>query len=442
MGVYNNEPPLLRSERMRKQFLIAVTTAISLGATGWGLWAGGASRSTASLGNDSASLLPSWVKTEVTKAVRQPTPQFPGEVSSGGSKDAKVAIQYTIEPELQETMTKLYQQYRPDYGAFAAIDPDTGAVLSMVSYSADPQIRENLALRATFPSASIFKVVTAAAALSKVGLSPDSVIPFTGANHTLYKSHVLKSDVNPRWARRMTLREAFGRSVNTVFGRLGAHRLGAGPLREFADRFGFDQDLGGDLSVQPGHAEIQNDAWELAEAASGYTKDNTMSPIHGALIAAAVVNGGRLMEPHIISSVHQLDGAPIYTAQPKVKIQALRNETAEDLKSLMKATITHGTSRKSFRGFAKGVFKATEVGGKTGSLTGDNPKGKVDWFVGYAEHRGRKIAVAALTIHGKLWRVKSSWLARRSIETYIKTQFAASLGPDRKLADASARRRR
>jgi hypothetical protein len=61
-----------------------------------------------------------------------------------------------------------------------------------------------------------------------------------------------------------------------------------------------------------------------------------------------------------------------------------------------------------------------EVGGKTGSLTGLEPRGKYDWFVGYAQHGGQKIAISALTIHGKLWRVKSSYLARRAIEQYFK----------------------
>jgi cell division protein FtsI/penicillin-binding protein 2 len=439
---------------MRKQFLYTVVGLVSITATGWGIWAGGASRASGFQKNiKEPQHLPTWLKDQVAQAIQIRPGLLPSEVRApaegarglASDSGAALTIQYTLDPELQDTMERLYQQYRPDYGAFAAIDPDTGAVLSMVTHTNDPNIKENLALRATYPSASIFKVITAAAALSKGGYSPESIIPFTGANHTLYKSHVLRDEIHPRWARRMSLKEAFGRSVNTVFGRIGAHRLGAGPLREYADRFGFDQTLGGDFPLQVGHADIQADAWELAEAASGFTKGNTMSPVHGALIAAAVVNGGKLMEPYLISNVHQADGSPIYVAQPRVKRSAISPSTAEDLKDLMRATITHGTSRKSFRGFAKGMFRSTEVGGKTGSLTGDNPRGKVDWFVGYADHRGKKIAVAALTIHGKLWRVKSSWLARRSMETYIKSQFADAKTPRRlasATAPATARRRR
>lgn len=424
------QAPLLNSEKKKYQFLYAVLGLTAVTGVAWGVFLSDA-RGTA---DERKELRTRDLKKALTRAIKPSvqagTMALPTELTlkaDGASRSAssadRVVVQYTIDSDLQQTMEKLYRQYRPDYGAFAAVDPDTGAVLAMVSHSNDPSLKDNLAIRATFPSASIFKVVTAAAALSKTSLEPDSVIPFTGANHTLYKSHVLKAADPSRWVRHMTFSEAFARSVNTIFGRIGAHKLGAGPMREFADRFGFDQDLGADFPLQVGRAEIQNDAWELAEAASGYTKDNTMSPVHGALIAAAVANGGRLMEPHLIASAYLPDGTPVYEAKPTQVRQSIDANTASELKELMRATITKGTSRKSFRGFAKGIFRSTDVGGKTGSLTGDNPKGKVDWFVGYADHRGRRIAVAALTINEKLWRVKSSWLARRSMETYIKSRL-------------------
>ena len=424
------QSPLLNSEKKKYQFLYAVLGLTAVTGVAWGVFLSDA-RGTA---EDRKEIRTKDLKKALTRAIKPAvqagTMALPTELTlksdrAGASVQGsdRVVVQYTIDSDLQQTMEKLYRQYRPDYGAFAAVDPDTGAVLAMVSHSNDPKLRDNLAIRATFPSASIFKVVTAAAALSKTSLEPHSVIPFTGSNHTLYKSHVLKPAEPSRWVRHMTLSDAFARSVNTIFGRIGAHKLGAGPLREFADRFGFDQDLGADFPLGVGRAEIQNDAWELAEAASGYTKDNTMSPVHGALIAAAVVNGGRLMEPHLIASAYLPDGTPIYEATPTPVRQSIDAATAGELKELMRATITKGTSRKSFRGFAKGIFRSTDVGGKTGSLTGDNPKGKVDWFVGFAEHRGRRIAVAALTVNEKLWRVKSSWLARRSMETYIKSRL-------------------
>ena len=58
-----------------------------------------------------------------------------------------------------------------------------------------------------------------------------------------------------------------------------------------------------------------DDEWQIAEAASGYTKDILISPVHAAAMAAAIVNGGKLMAPHIVESM--VDGAnkPLYQSE-------------------------------------------------------------------------------------------------------------------------------
>jgi cell division protein FtsI/penicillin-binding protein 2 len=98
----------------------------------------------------------------------------------------------------------------------------------------------------------------------------------------------------------------------------------------------------------------------------------------------------------------------------------VEESTAHELKKLMQETVRTGTSRSSFRGFFKKRLVPVEVGGKTGSLTGHDPHGKYDWFVGYADDGIHHLAVAALTVHQKTWRVKSAYLARRAMEVYLK----------------------
>jgi peptidoglycan glycosyltransferase len=302
-----------------------------------------------------------------------------------------------------------------------AVDPETGRVLAMVSYSRDPQLRssENLALRATFPSASIFKVVTAAAAIAEKRFSAETRIPFSGGNHTLYRRNVL-SESSGRWSRQMSLRDAFARSVNTVFGKIGAFAVGPEKLRTYAYRFGFNQPILSDLPVESGKAWISDDRFEVAESASGYTQNNTMSPLQGALIAAAIVNDGKMMQPFFVRSLHASDGTLVYEAKPELLSQAVDLTTAREMRELMRGTIVSGTSRKGFRGFFRSGFQGVDVGGKTGSLTGTSPPGKYDWFVGYGELGGRKIALSALTVNGKFWKVKSSYLARKAIETHFR----------------------
>lgn len=371
-------------------------------------------------GTWSASLM---TKDQVARAIKdQPTFQrFPSEmeVSMDGDK-LQAVIEYSFDSRLQEPMEELFRQYKPDYGAFVALDAATGQVLSMVSFSRRPQ-EENLALKATFPSASVFKVVTAAAAIASRKYTADTIIPFNGRNHTLYKNHVLKTQIN-RWTRSMTLKEAFARSVNTVFGKVGAFGVGSDDLRAYADRFGFNRPISADFDFEPGHALIPDDLWGLAESASGFTRDTTMSPLQGALIAAAIANEGVMMEPYLVQSVYKKsDGAKVYSAEPRVATLTVDPKTATEIRAMMNETVRHGTSTGSFRGFFKQRgFAHIDVGGKTGSLTGNKPRGRYDWFVGYANDGMRKIAVAALTVNERFWTVKSSYLARRAIETFYK----------------------
>jgi cell division protein FtsI/penicillin-binding protein 2 len=163
-----------------------------------------------------------------------------------------------------------------------------------------------------------------------------------------------------------------------------------------------------------------------------------MSPMQGALIAATIVNDGVMMEPFAVDSIHALDGTALYEAEPAVKQVAVSPQAAREVRALMRATVKKGTSRGAFRGFFRKANAGVDVGGKTGSLTGLDPKGKYDWFVGFADNGEHKIAVASLTINEKAWRVKSSYVARRAFEMYFADKFRRAT-PD-KMAQAAGRR--
>ncbi len=335
-----------------------------------------------------------------------------------------VSIEYATHQGLTDEMVKLLHQYKPDYGAFVAMDATTGRVLSLISYAEDDKlIPQNLALKATFPSASVFKVVTASAAISERKMNAGSIVSFNGRAHTLYKRNIFQDATN-RWTTHMTLKDAFAHSVNAVFGKLGVFIVGPTELKSYAEKFGFNRKLTSDLPVQEGRATITEDPWEIAETASGFTKNNTMSPLQGALIAAAIANEGRLMEPFIVSNLKNAEGEIVYSGEPKLSSVVIDPQAAAEMKVLMRETVSSGTSRGAFRGFKKGSVGYVDVGGKTGSLTGNDPEGRYDWFVGYGTSGEHRLAVAALIISKEYWKVKSSYLARKAIEVFFQNNIA------------------
>jgi cell division protein FtsI/penicillin-binding protein 2 len=107
----------------------------------------------------------------------------------------------------------------------------------------------------------------------------------------------------------------------------------------------------------------------------------------------------------------------------------MKPETAPVMRELMEETIFKGTSRKNFKKLLKDKkFRVLEMGGKTGSMTGTNPRGKTDWFVGYAYLDNQKLAIAAITVNKEKWRVKSTYLAQSLVKVYFKP-YLSQLSP-------------
>ncbi|WP_424946352.1 penicillin-binding transpeptidase domain-containing protein [Candidatus Spongiihabitans sp.] len=338
---------------------------------------------------------------------------------------APLKVKYTLDPDLQLEAIRLLKKYNPDYGVFVAISPDTGHILAMADStrnSHDGANHGNLSLVNTFPAASISKIITAVAALNEHKANGSTVIPFNGKSTSLYKKNVFNHK-KTKWTRNFTLDQAFANSVNTIFGRLGAIELGGETMLEYAYRLGFNGRFASDILFENGRIEIdQNDPWQVAEMASGYTTNNTLSPLHAAILATTALNGGKVVAPVIVASLIGPYGIPLYVHEQPALSVVMSDSSSKQLKKMMQTTITQGSARTSFRGFHKGAMANVNVGGKTGSLTGFKPRGKYDWFVGFGENGNQKIAFATLCINKEKWYVKSTRFAREILEFYFAPQ--------------------
>ncbi|MGI9317480.1 MAG: penicillin-binding transpeptidase domain-containing protein [bacterium] len=336
-------------------------------------------------------------------------------------------VEYTIDAALQLEAERLLSKHNPDYGVLVAIDPVTGRVLAMADSTRDGLNHGNLSVVNTYPAASISKIVTAVAVIDQGEADVGTVIPYNGKATTLYKKNVFEHK-NNKWTRKPTLRESFAKSINTVFGRLGAVEIGGETLRDYFYRMGFNARFASDFKFDNGAIDLEvEDPWQVAESASGYTRRNTLSPLHATVLAATAVNGGNLVAPVLVSRITGPYGVPLYVHDEPAVTPAMTPETASKLSKLMQATVAKGSARKSFRRFHRGHLESVKVGGKTGSLTGFKPKGRYDWFVGFGELGDRKIAFAALCINKEKWYVKSAQLARELLEYYFQPDKQAEL---------------
>lgn len=347
---------------------------------------------------------------------------FPSVVTLASDEyEFDAIVHYNIEPELNNYIDDLILRYRPDYTAVVAIQPHTGRIMAMSSYIRSESLSQNMAIHSGFPAASIFKIVTAAAAIDTGIASPNSVYKYNGKDTSLYKSNVLRHK-NNKWTRNTSLSRAFALSINTVFGRIGVFEVGAQNLQAYANSFGFNRPLPVDIAIESSKTGFRaDDEWSIAEAASGYTRKTTISPVHAAMIASVIANDGVLVEPNLIDFAVDTSGPLLYQSDHNA-VEILDKKTTDDMRVLMRATVKKGSARKHFRTFFKGPYANLDVGGKTGSLTGRNPSGKTEWFVGYGDSGKDKIAVAAVVVNKEKWRVKPAYLARKVLEQYFKPE--------------------
>jgi cell division protein FtsI/penicillin-binding protein 2 len=338
-------------------------------------------------------------------------------------------VQTTLDPRLQQALMQRLDQKHSRFIGIVVLDPDDGRVLALAGYDkASPAA--NPCLDSRFPAASIFKIITAAAAVETRDLEADSVLNFQGGKHTLYRSQI---DAKPsKNANRVSLKESFAQSINPVFGKLGAQQLGPEVLESYAEAFGFNQEIDFELPIRPSRIELPERAFGLAEIASGFNRATRISPLHGAMMAAAIVNRGRWVAPSVVDWISNDKDQVIYQGRTAPGEQVIAPETAAVLRELMQATVQSGTAHKEFQKLhGDKVLSRLEIGGKTGSM-GDGTGGmRYDWFVGYArEPRGNERLVFSVVVaHEEYIGTRAIAYAAAAIKEYFTGYFAELKSP-------------
>ncbi len=308
--------------------------------------------------------------------------------------------------------------------AMAAVEPASGKVVVLTGWDGKSVSRVP-AFSHLFPAASVFKIVTAAAAMEKCGVTPDSEMSYIGRQHTLYRSQIKEG----RQGNEITFSDSFAHSVNPVFGKLGCE-LGAQTLAEFAGSFGFNRAPSGPLEVTPSVFQAPDTPFAAAEVGSGFNRRTRITALHGALLAAAVLNGGAMPEPVFVERVESASGKVVFRAPSRSPTHpACQKETADRLRDLMAKTVESGTARRPFlRARQDVVLKNLVIGAKTGSLNNDDGSIRYDWFVGFAEEKSgeRKLAVAVLAAHGEMMGTRSGEYARLIIRSYFEAPKKSS----------------
>ncbi|HBA88649.1 MAG TPA: penicillin-binding protein [Geobacter sp.] len=356
-------------------------------------------------------------------AFRLATEAYPRAQAQGGSYSAPLPqggkVVYAINEELQRKVEKVLADYRVPYGMFVAIEPKTGRILATVSHSSVQPGWEQKANYNLYPMASLFKIVTATAALEEKKVSPDTPFAFNGR---LTSENPKYWRVRPgRGNQQMPLSVAMGKSVNPVYGRLAGEVVGRDPLLLYAQRYGFNQSLFPGSPIAASTAPLPGTIDELMLMGAGLNREVKASPFHAAAIMAAVANGGVMMTPSLAQEIHDAKGNVVYTQKPQPLRTVMTPQTASALAHMLASTVQTGTSRRAFhdrRG--RRMLASVSIAAKTGSIDGTDPAGHYSWFAAYAPMEDPQIALAALVINENKWRIKATSVGEQALEAFFR----------------------
>jgi penicillin-binding protein A len=333
-------------------------------------------------------------------------------------------VDTSLDLDLQGYLLEKMDRKNSSLIGVAVMEADTGRMLTLAGFNkAHPD--DNPCLSSEFPAASIFKIVTAAAAIDHCGLNADTIMHFNGYKHTLYKSQ-LKEQAN-QYTNSVSFKNSFAQSINPVFGKLGALKLGKTVLEEYATAFGFNQPIDFELPLDASHLQIKPGTYNWAEIACGFNRDTTISPIHAAVMASAVLNKGRMVTPTVVDRITDENGHLIYQNHPSWRKRAMTTRASQVLADLMATTVSTGTGRKSFRDQHRNkVLSQLNIGGKTGSIYNRTHDARYDWFVGFAQekHGSGQLAIAVLVAHEEYIGIRATEYARMAISHYFKGLLA------------------
>ncbi|KQX49500.1 MULTISPECIES: penicillin-binding transpeptidase domain-containing protein [unclassified Streptomyces] len=299
-------------------------------------------------------------------------------------------------------------------GAVVAIEPKTGKILAMASTpSYDPSTfagysgkdekawvalendkskpKLNRAIREIYPPGSVFKVVTAAAALESGKVTDINAATETPEGWKIPLSN--RPMVNhASGCADASLNKALEVSCNSVFAKLGDD-VGRDKMVEMAEKFGFNAEQF--TPVRSAASVYDKKADRGGNALSSIGQFNTATtPLQMAMVTAAIANDGKLMKPYMIDELRAPNVDLLKKTEPEEMSRPVSEKNAQLLQQMMENVVSNGTGRN-----ADVNMDGVKVGGKTGTAQhGEkNAKRPYAWFISYAKTaEGSPVAVAVV----------------------------------------------
>lgn len=251
----------------------------------------------------------------------------------------------------------------------------------------------NKAISDTYEPGSVFKVVTGSAALEegKVELNSSFSCPgsitIAGTRYMCHK-HAGHGTQN--------LSQAFQNSCNPAFIQIGQN-LGITSFFKYFRAYGLTAktgiDLPGETSPIAGVTYHDGASMSVVDLASeSFGQGFNVTPIQLATAVSAAVNGGYLVQPHVVNKIVDTDGNVVNNCETVKKRQVISSETSKLMCSLLESVVASGSGKNAY-------VAGYHVGGKTGTsqkLSSTDSSARVASFCGFAPSTDPEVVVLVM----------------------------------------------
>ena len=305
-------------------------------------------------------------------------------------------IQYIAETELGA----MVETFNAAGGIVIVMEPSSGKILALANipvYDPNnisgirPEELKNSAISDVFEPGSVFKIVTASAALEEgvITLS-DKVYCENGKFKVCGR---ILNDYHPYGE--LSFEDVVAKSSNIGVVKT-AQKLGNEKLFEYIQKFGFGEKSGIDSPGEVPGISRPPKIWSRSDITTiPMGQGIAVTPLQLASAVSVIANGGYLMKPYVVEDVTTWEGGEIRKVLPEKKRQVISGNTCEKMKKAMRKVMTDGTGRNA-------LSKRYESCGKTGTAQMVNPQGGYypdkyyATFIGFAPMENPLISVVVV----------------------------------------------
>ena len=278
-------------------------------------------------------------------------------------------LELTIDSGLQEDLQQQLEMAVAATGADGAyglvMKPSTGSILAAATWptydpnayaDVSPAVWANTVQGHDLPPGSVFKPITAAAALQAGLVTPDT--PFVDPGY-LDAGGVFLHDFQAL-ARNTTFQRAFEESANVVFGTVSL-RMGASTFYSYLRAFGLMNLPGSDLPGEEPNLFVPISRLQPVDLASeAFGESMSVTPLSLLTALNVVADGGLLIQPHVGRALLNAQGQVVQRIQPVVVRRVVSAQVAATVRQMMVSVVNDGTGERGF-------IPCYDAGGKTGT---------------------------------------------------------------------------